>query len=65
MAVPKDKYFGELNFHYEYCGKEDEKFSWLYIDQEKLTEVANLHGWSCQVIFVDETDAYLARLQYN
>ena len=64
-SLPVDKYFGELKFHYEYKGMEDDPFDWLYIDQQKLMRVATECGWSCQVIFVDETDAYLARLQYD
>ena len=63
--LPKDKYFGELRFHYEYKKTIDEPFDWLYIDQEKLMEVANECGWNCQIIFADETDAFLARLQYK
>jgi len=65
MAFPSNKYFGELSFYYEYKGTYDEKFNWLYIDQQKLIEIANKCGWSCQVIFEDETAAYLARLQYK
>lgn len=63
--LPRDKYFGELRFHYEYKGIIDEPFDWLYIDQEKLIEVANECGWNCQIIFADQTDAFLARLQYE
>lgn len=62
---PKHKYFGELSFHYEYKDQMDESFDWLYIDQEKLNEIANECGYSCQIIFEDETDAYLARLQFQ
>jgi SAM-dependent methyltransferase len=61
-SLPADKYFGQLTFHYEYCGEEDQEFQWLYIDQQKLMEIAGKTGWNCQVIFEDETDAFLARL---
>ncbi|MCG8310324.1 MAG: class I SAM-dependent methyltransferase [Cytophagales bacterium] len=61
--IPIDRYFGELKFHYEYRGRFDEEFGWLYIDQETLYNVALSQGWTCQIIFTDETDAYLARLQ--
>ena len=60
---PEQKYFGELNFQYEYKGERGEPFSWLYIDPEKLNEVAESVGWSCQILFQDETQAYLARMQ--
>lgn len=59
---PGDKYFGQLSFHYEYEGEVDDPFQWLYIDQQTLIEVANGCNWNCQIIFQDETDAYLARL---
>jgi SAM-dependent methyltransferase len=62
---PEEKYFGQLVFHYEYRGEEDEPFRWLYIDQQKLMDISNKCGWNCQVIFEDETDAYLARLTKN
>lgn len=61
--LPVNKYFGELSYQYEYKGVLGDSFNWLYIDQQKLTEIANSTGWICQIIFEDETDAYLARLQ--
>ena len=65
IELPRDKYYGELSFNYEYKGVKGETFNWLYIDQQKLIEIANKCDWSCQVIFEDETEAYLARLQYK
>jgi SAM-dependent methyltransferase len=61
-TVPDNKYYGELTFYYEYKGVRDEPFKWLYIDQDSLIRIASDCGWHCQVIFEDETDAYLARL---
>jgi SAM-dependent methyltransferase len=61
-ALPSDKYYGELSFYYEYRGDTDQPFKWLYIDQDRLMQIADDCGWQCQVIFEDETDAYLARL---
>lgn len=61
--LPVHKYFGELLYQYEYEGVLGNSFNWLYIDQEKLISIANSTGWNCQVIFEDDTDAYLARLQ--
>jgi len=62
---PEQKYFGQLAFHYEYKGEEDEEFQWLYVDQNKLVEIAQQCGWNCQVIYEDETDAFLARLMHE
>ena len=63
IPLPTNKYFGELAFQYEYKNMISDPINWLYIDQEKLMSISNSTGWSCQVIFEDETDAYLARLQ--
>lgn len=63
-TVPEHKYYGELTFFYEYKGIVDQSFNWLYIDQDTLTRAALDCGWQCQVIFEDETDAYLARLTH-
>lgn len=60
---PGYKYYGELSFQYEYKNILGDLFHWLYIDQEKLVDIANSTGWNCKIIFEDETDAYLARLQ--
>ena len=63
IVSPKDSYFGELTYQYEYKQIMDDPIKWLYIDQEKLAEIADEAGWMCQIIFEDDTDAYLARLQ--
>jgi len=60
---PENKYFGELNFHYEYKGALGDPFDWLYIDPSTLIKVTKSVGWNCQVLFEDETQAFLARLQ--
>lgn len=60
---PIARYFGELTFSYEYKNKLSEPFNWIYIEQKKLLETAKKTGWKCQIIFEDESNAYLARLQ--
>jgi len=60
---PDEKYYGQLTFHYEYKYEMSDRFNWLYIDQYKLKEVALSTGWHCHIIYEDDTDAYLARLQ--
>ncbi len=64
-AFPDDKYFGELSFRYEYKHEKSDVFSWLYIDPDILIKTARRCGWKCQIIFEDEADAFLARLQIN
>lgn len=61
--LPKNTYFGELSYRYQYKDTLGDPFNWLFIDLEKLIEIANLVGWDCQIIYEDETGAYLARLQ--
>lgn len=63
IPKPPDKYFGELTFQYEYKNMKSDPVHWLYIDQKKLITIANSMGWSCHIIFEDETDAYLAILK--
>jgi SAM-dependent methyltransferase len=63
IPLPTNKYFGELSFQYEYKNMMSDLIKWFYIDQKKLMSISNSTGWSCQVIFEDETGAYLARLQ--
>lgn len=64
VKLPESKYYGELTFHYEYKGETDTPFMWLYIDQKRLIKISKQCGWYCQIIFEDETDAYLARLTH-
>jgi SAM-dependent methyltransferase len=59
---PKDRYYGEIDFRYEYKRQKTEWFSWLYIDKDMLTKVANEEGWATEVLFEDDHDQYLARL---
>lgn len=62
IAMPKDKYFGEVSYAYEYKGEKGNWFNWLYLDPKKLQELCKQHGWLCKIIEVDENDQYLARL---
>lgn len=60
--LPKNRYFGEIEYQYEYKKVKGDWFKWLYIDQEMLFETALVHGWNVQIIFEDQNDQYLARL---
>ncbi len=59
---PKDYYYGEVQFQYEYREQYGEWFSWLYIDEQTLKQIAASNGWNCQTLFNDSTDQYLYRL---
>ncbi|QES89911.1 class I SAM-dependent methyltransferase [Rhizosphaericola mali] len=61
--VPKDKYYGEVHCRYEYQKECTDFFNWLYLDKNTLREIAIKEGWSVEIIYEDENDQYLARLQ--
>ena len=55
-------YYGELRYRFEYDDEISEEFDWLFIDQKKLIEIAELTGLDCQIIKEGEHYDYLARL---
>ena len=59
---PATHYFGEIGYRFRYKDQEGEWFNWLYIDTETLKKIARDKGWYAQILYVDETDQYLARL---
>jgi len=59
---PKDKYFGEVSFQFEYKGQKGQWFDWVYIDKDKLSELADNAGWYVYFLHQDENDQYLVRL---
>ncbi|MGN5955206.1 class I SAM-dependent methyltransferase [Sphingobacterium lactis] len=56
-------YFGEINFQYEYKDQKGEPFKWLYIDQQTLIKIAHELNWVVQVLFEDDNDQYLVRME--
>ncbi len=58
-----EHYFGEINFQYEYKEQKGESFKWLYIDQQTLIKIAREEGWVVQILFEDENDQYLVRME--
>lgn len=59
---PDDKYFGEIDYRYEYDGEMGEWFKWVYIDKDTLQFKSERAGFNCQIIYQDSGDQYLARL---
>jgi len=59
---PIDRYYGEVQFQYEYKGQKGAWFDWVYIDMDTLTEKAYDLGWVTYILDKDENDQYLARL---
>ncbi len=65
MPMPSDRYFGEISYRYCYGRQKGNWFDWLYVDADKLTQVASAMGWMVEVVYTDEYDQYLARLILN
>jgi len=62
--IPKpEHYLGEIRFQYEYKGILGKPFPWLYIDQQELIKIAHEEGWVVQILFEDDNDQYLARME--
>lgn len=62
LTKPKENYFGELQYQYEYKGELGEWFNWLYVDFDNLKQHAEEAGLMAECIITDEYDQYLARL---
>ncbi|MBT8204881.1 MAG: class I SAM-dependent methyltransferase [Eudoraea sp.] len=61
--IPAHKaYYGELKFAIGYQGKRDNPFSWFYIDFMLLRDIAEAHGFSCDLLYSGDHYDYLARL---
>ncbi|MGC4058714.1 MAG: class I SAM-dependent methyltransferase [Chitinophagaceae bacterium] len=60
--MPKDRYYGEIDCCYEYRRVKSEWFTWLYIDRDTLSKIAEPLGWRVELIDEDETGQYLVRL---
>jgi len=57
-----DTYYGEIDYQYEYNGQKGDWFSWLYIHQSYMHQIALETGWQLRIIYVDEDDQYLGVL---
>lgn len=58
---PKDFYYGEVEFQYEFEGEKGDWFNWVYIDKETLVAKADAMGWYTYILH-EAHDQYLARL---
>lgn len=56
-------YFGEIQYQYEYKGQRGIPFKWLYLDQDKLINISHELGWVVQILYEDENDQYLVRME--
>ncbi|TDQ81243.1 methyltransferase family protein [Sphingobacterium yanglingense] len=58
-----DYYFGEIGYQYEFQGHKGAPFKWLYMDQATLIRIAHEENWVVQVLYEDENDQYLVRME--
>lgn len=56
-------YLGQIKYQYEYKGHKGKPFDWLYIDQTELIRIAREENWVVQILFEDENDQYLVRME--
>ena len=56
-------YFGEIGYQYGYKGRRGEPFKWLYLDQKTLIQVAHEENWVVQIVFEEESEQYLVRME--
>jgi len=59
---PNGPYYGEIDYQMVYQQVKSDKFDWLYIDYNTLKMLAELNGFSCELISEGEHYDYLAKL---
>jgi len=62
IPIPARRYFGELEYQFQYLNRRGEWFNWLYLDPETLQKITSQEGWYCQIVYQDDLDHYLVRL---
>ena len=62
-ADPERGYFGETRYQIKYGKQTGPKFWWLYIDPDRLVEIADGFGWKCEGIYMEDDGQYLAHLK--
>ena len=60
--LPKQGYYGEVEYQYTYKQLKTEWFKWLYIDEHTLQPIAAECGYLMDVLIDDEYGQYLTRL---
>jgi cyclopropane fatty-acyl-phospholipid synthase-like methyltransferase len=57
------RYYGEIDFRYEYKRRKTPWFNWLYVDDKTMKDIAEAEGFAMEVLYEDEHSQYLARLK--
>lgn len=61
-GLPEDRYYGEINYCYEYEGEQGEWFPWLYVDANTLAVYCQALGLELQLLYTNTYEQYLARI---
>jgi SAM-dependent methyltransferase len=56
------RYYGEIQYQYQYSQQKSDWFPWLYADEKTLEAVVNETGYNMEVLLEDEYKQYLVRL---
>ncbi len=59
--IENNKYYGEVTFELEYKNMKSNPFPWLFIDPEKMQEIALETGFEMDVLLENEQYQYLAQ----
>ncbi len=58
-------YYGEMDYAFQYGDKQGEWFPWLYLDEDRMKELAELQGFVAEIVERGEHYDYLAKLTLN
>lgn len=63
IFVPlENEYYGEVTFVMSYKDMKSEPFSWLYVDYNTISRIAQYHGFQCELVRKGPHYNYLAKL---
>ena len=61
--LPKQRYYGEIAYRYQYKKQKTDWFTWLYIDKKLLKQIAVAEGYIVKFLEEDEYGQFLVRLK--
>ncbi len=62
LDLNREKYYGEVEFQFEYNGQKGKPFDWVFVDYYTLEQMAIENGIRTEIIYEGEHFEYLARL---
>lgn len=55
-------YYGEVKYKMTYKDYSTDWFDWLFIDYHNLSAIAEMHGFTCELLFQNAEDQYLVKM---